>query len=159
MYRGKVETMDLRFRVFGNLFSLVTRLEVMGNSPDFLGELTTKQWYLLIHLITFFNEPPALSELAAEMDTSHQNAKAIALKLQEKGFLTLVKDEKDKRTLRVVPDKARIETYEAEMGDENNTFVEVFLGALSDEELLIFDRVLAQLMEKAETIREERKIK
>ena len=100
-----------------------------------------------------------MSELAAEMDTSHQNAKAIALKLQEKGFLTLVKDEKDKRTLRVVPDKARIETYEAEMGDENNTFVEVFLGALSDEELLIFDRVLAQLMEKAETIREERKIK
>lgn len=159
MYREELETMDPRFRVFGSLFSLVTRLEVMGNSQDFLGELTTKQWYLLIHLITFFSEPPTLSALAAEMDTSHQNAKAIALKLQEKGFLELVKDKNDKRALRVVPDKTKIEAYEAEMGNENNTFVEKFLSALSDEELEIFDRALIKLMEKAEDIRKERMIK
>ena len=159
MYRRELETMDPHFRVFGSLFSLVTRLEVMGNSQDFLGELTTKQWYLLIHLITFFREPPTLSALAAEKDTSHQNAKAIALKLQEKGYLELVKDKKDKRTLRVIPDKTKIEAYEAEMGGENNAFVEKFLSALSDEELEIFDCALVKLMEKAEDIRKERMIK
>lgn len=157
MHRRELEKMDPRFRVFGSLFSLVTRLEIMGNSPDFLGGLTTKQWYLLIHLITFFNEPPTLSALAAEMDTSHQNAKAIALKLQEKGFLELVKDEKDRRTLRVVPNKGKIEAYEAEMGAENNAFVEEFLGVLSHEEIEVFDRVLVKLMEKAESIRKEKR--
>ena len=81
------------------------------------------------------------------------------LKLQEKGYLELVKDKKDKRTLRVVPDKTKIEAYEAEMGCENNAFVEKFLSALSDEELEIFDRALAKLMEKAEDIRKERMIK
>lgn len=156
MYRKELETMDPRFRVFGSLFSLVTRLEVMGNSQDFLGELTTKQWYLLIHLITFFREPPTLSALAAEMDTSHQNAKAIALKLQEKGYLELVKDKKDKR---VIPDKTKIEAYEAEMGGENNAFVDKFLSALSSEELEIFDRALVKLMEMAEDIRKEQMIK
>ena len=159
MYRKELETMDPRFRVFGSLFSLVTRLEVMGNSQDFLGELTTKQWYLLIHLITFFREPQTLSALAAEMDTSHQNAKAIALKLQEKGYLELVKDKKDKRTLRVIPDKTKIEAYEAEMGGENNAFVDKFLSALSSEELEIFDRALVKLMEMAEDIRKEQMIK
>ena len=159
MYRKELETMDPRFRVFGSLFSLVTRLEVMGNSQDFLGELTTKQWYLLIHLISFFREPPTLSALAAEMDTSHQNAKAIALKLQEKGYLELVKDKKDKRTLRVIPDKTKIEAYEAEMGGENNAFVDKFLSALSSEELEIFDRALVKLMEMAEDIRKEQMIK
>ena len=159
MYRKELETMDPRFRVFGSLFSLVTRLEVMGNSQDFLGELTTKQWYLLIHLITFFREPPTLSALAAEMHTSHQNAKAIALKLQEKGYLELVKDKKDKRTLRVIPDKTKIEAYEAEMGGENNAFVDKFLSALSSEELEIFDRALVKLMEMAEDIRKEQMIK
>ena len=159
MYRKELETMDPRFRVFGSLFSLVTRQEVMGNSQDFLGELTTKQWYLLIHLITFFREPPTLSALAAEMDNSHQNAKAIALKLQEKGYLELVKDKKDKRTLRVIPDKTKIEAYEAEMGGENNAFVDKFLSALSNEELEIFDRALVKLMEMAEDIRKEQMIK
>ncbi|WP_195267787.1 MarR family transcriptional regulator [Eubacterium sp. 1001713B170207_170306_E7] len=159
MYREELDAMDPRFRVFGSLFSLVTRLEVMGNSVDFLGELTTKQWYLLIHLITFFTEPPTLSELASEMDTSHQNAKAIAMKLQEKGFLMLAKDEKDRRTMRVIPNKKKIEAYEAELGGENNAFVEAFLGVLTNEELEIFDRVLIKLMDKAEVIRRERKIK
>ena len=100
-----------------------------------------------------------MSALAAEMDTSHQNAKAIALKLQEKGYLELVKDKKDKRTLRVIPDKTKIEAYEAEMGGENNAFVDKFLSALSSEELEIFDRALVKLMEMAEDIRKEQMIK
>ncbi|MDW7675780.1 MAG: winged helix DNA-binding protein, partial [Bacillota bacterium] len=49
----------------------------------------------------FFNEPPTLTEVAQAMGSSHQNVKQIALKLHQKGFLEMVKDEKDRRATRL----------------------------------------------------------
>ncbi|MCS4517459.1 hypothetical protein JTS93_20945 [Clostridium botulinum] len=39
-----------------------------------------------VNINEFFKEPPTLSELALEIGTSHQNAKQIAIKLEEKDF-------------------------------------------------------------------------
>ncbi len=97
----EVDNIDKRYHIFGMLFLLSNKLETLGN--NFLGELTTKQWFFMLILMNFFKEPPTLSELALEMGTSHQNAKQIAIKLEEKGFLVVKKDTKDKRVLRLTP--------------------------------------------------------
>lgn len=102
----EMDNIDRRYHIFGMLFLLSNKLETLGN--NFLGELTTKQWFFMLILMNFFKEPPTLSELALEMGTSHQNAKQIAIKLEKKEFLVVNKDIKDKRVLRLTPtDKIR----------------------------------------------------
>lgn len=83
MQAGQMQIED-RVRIFGGLFLVSNRLETIGN--EFLGELTTKQWFFLAVLFTFFTEPPTLSQLSQFMGSSHQNLKQIALKLEKRGL-------------------------------------------------------------------------
>lgn len=46
-------------------------------------------------------EKPTLRELADIMGSSHQNVKQILLKLEKKGFVNVVLDERDKRKQRI----------------------------------------------------------
>ncbi|EPS49211.1 MarR family transcriptional regulator [Clostridium botulinum CFSAN002367] len=135
----EIDNIDKRYHVFGMLFLLSNKLEALGN--NFLGELTTKQWFFMLILMNFFKEPPTLSELALEMGTSHQNAKQIAIKLEEKGFLVVKKDTKDKRVLRLTPTN-KIEKYVKLRKDKDHFFIEKFFNVLTKEEVKIFMRVL-----------------
>lgn len=67
-----------------------------------LEDITSKQWFLLESL-DYFEEAPTLKELSKRLDYSHQNTKQILNKLEEKGFIKLEIDEKDKRYLRIYP--------------------------------------------------------
>ncbi len=40
----EMDNIDKRYHIFGMLFLLSNKLETLGN--NFLGELTTKQWFL-----------------------------------------------------------------------------------------------------------------
>nr|WP_307904181.1 MarR family transcriptional regulator [Clostridium botulinum] len=128
----EIDNIDKRYHVFGMLFLLSNKLEALGN--NFLGELTTKQWFFMLILMNFFKEPPTLSELALEMGTSHQNAKQIAIKLEEKGFLVVKKDTKDKRVLRLTPTN-KIEKYVKLRKDKDHFFIEKFFNVLTKEEV------------------------
>ncbi len=90
MEEREVAALDDKQAIFGSLFLLATTLDTVGDR--FLGDLTTKQWYLMAMLGTFFAEPPTIGELAERMGTSHQNVKQIARRLEEKGFLDLERD-------------------------------------------------------------------
>ncbi len=131
----EIDNIDKRYHVFGMLFLLSNKLEALGN--NFLGELTTKQWFFMLILMNFFKEPPTLSELALEMGTSHQNAKQIAIKLEEKGFLVVKKDTKDKRVLRLTPTN-KIEKYVKLRKDKDHFFIEKFFNVLTKEEVNIY---------------------
>ncbi|EPS47353.1 MarR family transcriptional regulator [Clostridium botulinum CFSAN002369] len=120
----EIDNIDKRYHVFGMLFLLSNKLEALGN--NFLGELTTKQWFFMLILMNFFKEPPTLSELALEIGTSHQNAKQIAIKLEEKGFLVVKKDTKDKRVLRLTPTN-KIEKYVKLRKDKDHFLLRNFL--------------------------------
>ena len=73
----------------------------------YLKEITWKQFFAII-CINLCKEPPALNELSDIMGSSHQNVKQILLKLEKKGFVTTVPDEKDKRKQRIlVTDQCR----------------------------------------------------
>ena len=92
--------------VFGSIFLVSNRLETVGNR--FLGELTTKQWFLLAVVDTFFSEPPTLTEVAQLIHISYQNIKQIALKLEQKGFVQLHRAPRDRRAWHIhVTERAR----------------------------------------------------
>jgi len=64
-------------------------------------DVTTKQWFLSETINSLFDSPPTLKEVATAMGSSHQNIKQVAIKLQEKGLMTLEKDKKDARVTRL----------------------------------------------------------
>lgn len=129
MQMAKLIEIDDRFQLLGGVFLLSTRLETMGNSQFYLGELTTKQWYLLIYLLSRFDTPPTVSQLAKEMGTSHQNVKVIANHLQTKGYVRIEKDIHDARVSRIIPtDKCQI--YSHERQHLTDGFIEELMGDL-----------------------------
>lgn len=84
--------------VFGAIFALANKLQVLGDAFD--SSITVKQWLFVVG-VSKFSEPPTLSEVANHIGYSRQNAKRIALALQDKGFVEVRRDEKDARALRI----------------------------------------------------------
>ena len=73
----------------------------------YLKEITWKQFFAII-CINLCKEPPTLNDLSEVMGSSHQNVKQILMKLENKGFVSMVTDEKDKRKQRYfVTEKCR----------------------------------------------------
>lgn len=91
------------YLLFGALLAYGNRLQVLGDG--FYTEVTTKQWFLLACL-ELFEAPPTLGEVAGAMGCSHQNAKQLALKLAQKGYVLLRRDAADARRTRVLPGPA-----------------------------------------------------
>ncbi|APF27339.1 marR family protein [Clostridium sporogenes] len=148
----EMDNIDKRYHIFGMLFLLSNKLETLGN--NFLGELTTKQWFFMLILINFFKEPPTLSELALEMGTSHQNAKQIAIKLEKKGFLVVNKDIKDKRVLRLTPTN-KIREYVKLREDKDHFFIEKFFNVLTKEEVKSIYESFTKLLDNIQVIENE----
>jgi len=94
-------------RAFGGLFVLVQHLTRLGDAHLAELGLTTPQWLLLAVLTQGFpGRAPSLSEAAAVYGSSRQNVKRMALGLQERGYLRLLADPGDARTVRLaVTDK------------------------------------------------------
>ncbi|EJE7235015.1 MarR family transcriptional regulator [Clostridium botulinum] len=150
--RKEIDNIDKRYHIFGMLFLLSNKLETLGN--NFLGELTTKQRFFMLILMNFFKDPPTLSELALEMGTSHQNAKQIAIKLEEKGFLVVRKDTRDKRVLRLTPTD-KIEKYVKLREDKDYFFIEKFFKVLTVEEVRNVYEAFTKLLDNIQVIENE----
>ncbi len=148
----RLRGVDPSYQVFGLLFLVGTRLEAIGDSGQCLGELTTKQWFMLLNIRMFFESPPTLTQLAESMGTSRQNAKAIAQKLARKGFVALERDARDARALRIrVLPKA--DEYELANGRQNDAFLRAFMGVLSAEETQTMQSCLLRLSDQAQRMR------
>lgn len=132
-----------RIRIFGNFFLISTRMETIGN--EFLGDLTTKQWFFLATLFTFFSEPPTLTELSELMGSSRQNVKQIALKLETKGYIEIHKDEHDARILRIVPTQKSVEFGE-EFDAKGKHFLDILFKNFDKTELTEFTRLTDKLL-------------
>lgn len=84
--------------IFATIFTLANKLQMLGDEFD--QNVTTKQWLFVIGVSTF-GKPPMLSELAGFLGYSRQNAKRIATDLQKGGYVTVSKDPRDARALRI----------------------------------------------------------
>ena len=103
----KVEFGDMPPQAFllGLLSAFDNRYQACADS--FFKEITWKQFFAII-CINLCREAPTLNDLAEVMGSSHQNVKQILIKLENKGFVMMITDEKDKRKQRIViTDKCR----------------------------------------------------
>ncbi|MGL5674931.1 MAG: MarR family winged helix-turn-helix transcriptional regulator [Cellulosilyticaceae bacterium] len=149
------EQLFTRRYVFGGVFVTANTLQtVMDRILTQVG-LTSKQWLLLAVLEEFCkDEPPTLKEAAVLMGSTHQNVKQIALKLQEKGFVSLEKDEKDKRIVRI----RRIGVSEdlGEAYEEGAVqFIDTLFEGFTEEELGTTMKVLFEMNERLKILGEE----
>lgn len=142
-----LEHLEARQGVFASLFLISTRLETVGN--QILGELTTKQWFMLAAITTCFHAPPTISEVASCIGLSHQNVKQMALRLQEKEFLTLQRDTVDSRAWRIVV-TCKLGDYEKHHRDQNALFLEKLFRGLDKNDVTRFLHLLLTLLQNLE---------
>ena len=84
--------------IFGTIFTLSNRLQVLGDEFD--KNITIKQWLFILG-VSRFEEPPTVSEVASFIGYSRQNAKRIAAALHKIGYVIISKDKNDARALRI----------------------------------------------------------
>lgn len=87
--------------IFGLLLIISNRMDTLLERELREFDVTAKQWFLSETVNSLFDLPPTLKEVANAMASSHQNVKQVAMKLQQKGLLTLVRDKKDARVTRL----------------------------------------------------------
>ena len=138
------DILDKQKFIFGSIFVLANRLQAIGDRR--LGEygLTAKQWLLTAVIGKFGDNPPTLNEVAETMGSSHQNVKQIALKLQEKDFLRIEKDERDSRALRLKLTEQSDRFWKNRQA-EDERFVRDLFKNLSGEEIEAMFHGLNQL--------------
>ena len=100
MNMNNVEFGDMPPQAFllGLLSAFDNRYQAAADA--FFKEITWKQFFAII-CINLCKEAPTLNELSDVMGCSHQNVKQILLKLEKKGFVSMVPDEYDKRKQRI----------------------------------------------------------
>ena len=133
-------------------------LLIVANKMDTLLErvlirygITAKQWFLLLVAINLAESMPTIKEAAAEMGSSHQNVKQIALKLEKKGMLRLEKDETDRRMIRLVTTEKSREFWQALEGD-GIMFMKAFYEGIEPEQLSNARRFLSEVLQNLNRI-------
>lgn len=101
-----------------------------ASADRYFKEITWKQFFAII-CINLCKEPPTLNDLSEVMGSSHQNVKQILLKLESKGFVSMMTDKKDKRKQRYfVTDKCRefLEENDNQSRTSEQIIMQIFEG-------------------------------
>lgn len=140
---------DKKVNIFTNLMRVSNRLATVFEGK--VDELTVKQWFMII-MLQLCESPPNLKELSYMCDSSYQNTKQIALKLQAKGLVKIEKDFYDGRAMRISVAK---EAYSLWKGydDISKYIFQVLFSDLSEKELSVTDKVLSDFYDKLEKLK------
>jgi len=112
-------------------FSLNNRLQ--AEEDRFYKEMTFKQFFLLACMQLFGESHLSLHELSEAMGCSRQNARVIAQKLADSGYIKMRTDSKDRRKQRVsLTDSALQLRKRYENQDEK--IMEMLFEGISDEQ-------------------------
>lgn len=140
---------DQQANIFGSLFLLANKLQVVGDRYLAAEEMTTKQWFLTAVISRFAENAPTLSEVAEAMNSSRQNVKQLALKLAEKGFLSIEPDPRDARAIRLrVTEKCK--NFWSERQDKDARFLKDLFQDLSELEIDVVARSLGKIIANME---------
>lgn len=120
--------------LFGSIFLLSNKLQILGDQYLAADGITLRQWFLTVIIKQFDpRKGPALTEAARLMGTSHQNIKQIALKLAEKEFLTFEKDDRDGRSIRLhLTEKSNL-FWDSKTSELEQFLQRLFSGTISDD--------------------------
>lgn len=149
----KTDILDKQKFIFGSIFILANKLQVLGDQYFAENDMTVKQWLLTVMILQFHDEPPTLSEVAELMGSSHQNVKQIALKLEKKGFLNIEKDDQDARAIRLRLTEKSYSFWEKRADRDEQYVIELFKD-LNEEETNAMHSGIEKLSKKIEKINE-----
>ena len=138
--------------LFGTLFTTANLLQTIGDR--FLGEVTTKQWFLMMCLARLGDKTPTLSELVPCVGSSRQNIKQLALKLQEKGFITMHNDPDDSRALRLALTPAAWDYWQNRV-QADALFMDTAFEGIADHDIQKTREVLEQFERNLQQMQKE----
>ena len=127
--------------LIGLLSAFENRFQAVADS--FFEGITWKQFFAII-CINLCRESPTINELSEVMGSSHQNVKQILLKLEKKGFVEMIADEKDRRKQRIVTTK-KCEDF-CQRNDQGSKIQmnKIFEG-ISQEQLITTIQTISQM--------------
>ena len=113
--------------------------------------ITMKQWLMLIVIGAGFKHAPSIQEVADAMSTSHQNVKQIAASMERRGFMTLERDEKNKRIIRLkVTDRCKA-LFQKRDEHDRKAILSMFEN-LTDEEIKVLFGIIAKMEHRADEL-------
>jgi len=113
--------------------------------------ITVKQFFLMAALDRSSRPaPPTLGEAADDLLMSYQNVKKLALQLEQRGFVQLIRDENDRRVLRIHTTEAS-RNYWASRSSNDETAFESLFRKLSERRIDKTCKTLARLITNAES--------
>lgn len=132
---------EASYFLIGLLSAFENRFQAVADKT--MEEISWKQFFAII-CTNMCKEPPTIKELAEIMGSSHQNVKQILLKLQKKGFVEILTDEKDKRKQRVILTGYCREFCKKNDGAAMNVMKMMFDG-ITEEELQVTIQTIIQV--------------
>lgn len=141
---------ELSYFLLGLLSAFENRFQAVADST--MKEISWKQFFAII-CVNLCKDSPTVKELAEIMGSSHQNVKQILLKLEKKGFVSIIVDEKDKRKQRIY-----LTDYCRQFCSENdemtiNIMKKMFAG-VSEEQLQVTIQTIIQIEDNLKEIAE-----
>lgn len=132
---------EASYFLLGLLSAFENRFQAVADKT--MEEISWKQFFAII-CINLCKEKPTINELAEIMGSSHQNVKQILLKLEKKGFVNIVTDEKDKRKQRIELTKYCQEFCEKNQETSSHIIKKMFTG-IPEEQLQVTIQTIIQI--------------
>lgn len=120
------ERIDKEKFIFAVLFDVANKLQILGDRKLKNTGVTTRQWFLTLLIQQMEPEAPSIGECARQMGTSHQNIRQITKRLEERNFLKIKTDSKDRRTQRLYLTQSCREFWDSRNGEDIHFINELF---------------------------------
>ena len=146
-----LDKMDNSSIAYVHIFLLANKIQTTVDAG--LGDITAKQWLMLV-VLGVFEKPPNLKQLSEACGITHQSARQLLEKLVSKGYISVEKDGVDKRAIRIIP-TAKYEAWHEKYETRNRRFIQKLFTPLTEEEIEIFLKVQMTLQENIAVIAKE----
>lgn len=141
---------------FGIIFNVANLCQSVLDQHLAPYDITTKQWYLSVIVNALFTSPPQISEVAKVMNTSHQNVKVIADKLEKKGHLHFLQDESDQRKVRLRMTEQSMAFWQQLTPQSEAAMTSIFEG-IEPNQLNMFCETLTIMLDNLDRMKENGK--
>lgn len=148
------ETLDFRgiessFFLLGLISAFENRYQ--AKADNFFEEISWKQFFAII-CINLCKESPTIKELAEIMGSSHQNVKQILNKLENKGYVEMISDERDKRKQRILlTEKTRVFCEGHDEG--SRTIVKKIFEGIDEKDIETLIKTLVKMGKNLEEVK------
>ncbi len=134
------------------LLGLISAFEnrYQAKADAFFEDISWKQFFAII-CINLCKESPTIKEIATIMGSSHQNVKQILNKLEKRGYVEIISDEKDKRKQRVILTEKTMKLC-AERDMESKEVVGRIFSGVDEDEIKTVIKVLLKLEDNLKQI-------